>query len=144
MLAMFCFCTFKLSNSFLPNCQFLFCQATQFCSAKLNIFARGGPRPPRPPPKNAYDQGHYAKQVHSQAFLGGGRGGQGKNIQLGRTENRAEKCSNITWPAISYSSTFCDISAIFCLVSAIFGELFAYFSFILACFLIHYSVIFAQ
>ena len=54
MLAMLCFCTFKLSNSFLPNCQFLFCQATQFCSAKLNIFAKGGPRPPRPPPKNAY------------------------------------------------------------------------------------------
>ena len=42
MLAMLCFCTFKLSNFFLPNCQFLFCQATQFCSAKQNIFARGG------------------------------------------------------------------------------------------------------
>ena len=55
MLAIFCFCTFKFSNSFLPNCQFLFCQATQFCSAKLNIFAKGGPRPPWPPPKNAYD-----------------------------------------------------------------------------------------
>ena len=50
MLTMFCFCTFKFSNSFLPNCQFLFCQATQFCSAKLIIFAMGGPRPPRPPP----------------------------------------------------------------------------------------------
>ena len=44
MLAMFCFCSFKLSNSFLPNCQFLFCQATQFCSVKLFIFA-----PPRTP-----------------------------------------------------------------------------------------------
>ena len=54
MLAMFCFCTFKLSNSFLPNSQFLFCQANQFCSAKLNIFARGGQGPPGPPPKNAY------------------------------------------------------------------------------------------
>ena len=51
MLAMFCFWTIKLSSSFLPKCQFLFCQASQFCSAKLNIFARGGPRPP---PKNAY------------------------------------------------------------------------------------------
>ena len=40
MLAMFCFCTFKVSNSFLPNCQFLFCQATQFCSAKQYIFVR--------------------------------------------------------------------------------------------------------
>ena len=45
MLVIFCFCTFKLSNYFLPNCQFLFCQATQFCSAKLNIFARGGQGP---------------------------------------------------------------------------------------------------
>ena len=42
ILAIFCSCTFKLSNSFLPNCQFLFCQATNFSSAKLNIFARGG------------------------------------------------------------------------------------------------------
>ena len=55
MLAIFCFCTFKLSNSFLPNCQFLFCQATQCCSAKLNIFARGGQGPPAPPPRKAYD-----------------------------------------------------------------------------------------
>ena len=39
LLARFCFWFFKLSNSFLPNCQLLFCQATQFCSAKLNIFA---------------------------------------------------------------------------------------------------------
>ena len=52
--AMFCFCTLKLSNYFLPNCQFLFCQATQFCSAKLNIFAKGVQGPPGPPPKNAY------------------------------------------------------------------------------------------
>ena len=55
ILAIFCSCTFKVSNSFLQNWQFLFCQATHFCSAKLNTFARGGPRPPRPPPKNAYD-----------------------------------------------------------------------------------------
>ena len=54
MLAIFCFCTFNLSNSFLSNCQFPFCQATQFCSAKQNIFARGGQGPPGPPPKNAY------------------------------------------------------------------------------------------
>ena len=54
MLAMFCFCTLNLSNSFLSNCQFPFCQATQFCSAKQNIFAREGPRPPQPPPRNAY------------------------------------------------------------------------------------------
>ena len=53
MLAMFCFCTFNLSNSFLSNCQFPFCQATQFCSAKQNIFARGGGQgqPPPPPPQ---------------------------------------------------------------------------------------------
>ena len=43
MLAMICFCTFKLSNSLLPNCQFFFCQATQFYSAKLIIFAMGPP-----------------------------------------------------------------------------------------------------
>ena len=51
MLAKICFCTLKLSNSFLPNCQFLFCQATQFCSAKQNIFSRGGQGPPGPPPQ---------------------------------------------------------------------------------------------
>ena len=51
-LAIFCFYTFKLSNYFLPNCPFLFCQANYFCSAKLNIFARGGPPAP---PKNAYE-----------------------------------------------------------------------------------------
>ena len=51
MLAMFYLCTFKLSNSFLPNCQFLFCQATHFCSARLNIFVRGRQGPP---PRNTY------------------------------------------------------------------------------------------
>ena len=50
MLAMFCFCTLNLSNSFLSNCQFPFCQATQFCSAKQNIFARGGAKAPPAPP----------------------------------------------------------------------------------------------
>ena len=54
MLAMLCFCTFMLSNSILPNCQFLFCQATQFCSVKLNIFVRGGQGTPGPPLRNAY------------------------------------------------------------------------------------------
>ena len=39
---MLCCCSLKLSNSFLPNCQFHFCQATHFCSARLNIFVRGG------------------------------------------------------------------------------------------------------
>ena len=50
MLAMLCFCTFQFFNSFLPNCQFLFCQATQFCSARAP-----------PAPKNAYE----CSAVHS-------------------------------------------------------------------------------
>ena len=41
--------TIELSNSFLSNCQFLFCQATHFCSAKLNIFSRVGQGPKGPP-----------------------------------------------------------------------------------------------
>ena len=49
LLAWFCF-FFKLSNSFLPNYQLLLCQATHFCSAKLNIFARGS----QGQPGNAY------------------------------------------------------------------------------------------
>ena len=51
MLATIYFCTFKLFNTFLPNSQFLFCQATQLFSAKLNIFARGGQGPPGAPPR---------------------------------------------------------------------------------------------
>ena len=43
MLAMFCFCSFKLSNSFLPSYPILFCQAKYFC--------KGGAKAP---PKNAY------------------------------------------------------------------------------------------
>ena len=69
MLAMFCFCTFKLSNSFLPNCQFLFCQATQFCSAKLNIFARGGQGPLGPPPRNAYGCIYWLSGLTSDIYL---------------------------------------------------------------------------
>ena len=68
MLNMFCFCPFKLSNSLLPNCQFLFCQATQFCSAKLIIFARGAKAPPAPPlgtPMRA----HYIQMFHV-TFIG--------------------------------------------------------------------------
>ena len=41
-LTMFCFCTFKISNSFLPNCQFqIFC----------DIFLAGGVKAPPPPPQ---------------------------------------------------------------------------------------------
>ena len=74
MLAMFCFCTLMLSNSFLPNCQFLFCQATQFCSAMLNIFARGGQGPPGPSPRNAYARHKATKHFWWTHLLGSKHG----------------------------------------------------------------------
>ena len=58
-----------LAKSLLPNCQFLFCQATQFCSAKLNIFARGGQGPPGPPPRNAYDSEDEYVDRHTGSSL---------------------------------------------------------------------------
>ena len=67
MPAIFRFCTFKLSHSFLPKCQFPFCQTNYFCSAKLNIFARGGQGPP-PPQERLCRQGGAPKK-HEAAIL---------------------------------------------------------------------------
>ena len=46
-LSAFQFFSAKLTISFLPSHPILFCQAKYFC--------QGGPRPPRPPPRNAYE-----------------------------------------------------------------------------------------
>ena len=69
ILAMFSFCTFKFYNSFLPKCQFLFCHATQFCSAKLKNFVRGGQGPPGPPPRNAYAPNKRALKATFEPLL---------------------------------------------------------------------------